>query len=865
MSASAVSAQSPGNGPDPQGIVRKEAVATRIPNNSIVVDGLLGESEWGLGVPAREFVQREPFEGQAATEETEVFLLYDDDALYVGARMYSANSMNVMGGATRRDDLGFSEAFKICLDGYLDRKTSYSFGVTAAGVRRDHYYPIDDEIKSRDAGFDPVWEVKTSIDSVSWIAEMRIPFSQLRFYDSPEQVWGLNFNRYIPSRNEDVYWVPRSKKEPGWASRFGNLRGITGITSPARIEIMPYAAASVSRQDREDPLDPFDDGFQSTTRLGADIKVGAGPHLTLDLTVNPDFGQVEADPAVINLTAFETIFPERRPFFVEGNKLLSNSFQPFFYSRRIGAPPHGTVAAAYSETPANTTILAASKLSGRLSSGLSVGVLAALTSSERSRIVDPVTAAVSTPVVEPMTGYAVMRLEQEFGPAGSMVGITGTATRREASPLRTTLADLALTGGMNWNIRFDRGTYEFTGEVGGSVVSGSASALQKIQASSAHYFQRPDSRIARFDSTATRLSGYAVNVGFNKYGGDHWLWGATFLMESPGLELNDVGRLASADDIEFAPNVHFRETVPSDWYHSYDIGLSLENGWNFGGIRQFQVLSLTSRFTWKNFVRTDIGVSHSGRALSDNQTRGGPLMATPEGWSWKAMVANGVTSRTRLSASTEHAWDALGGWSTTYGFSIEPRPGDEWQFSVEPGFEKSLNKRQYVSSLASPGKPTYGRRYIFAAAARTTMYVRFHLTYNFSPFLSLEAYGEPFAARARYTDFGELAYPGGMDVRLYGSDLGTVTREEDGSLTIAEGGDQFNLAGRDFNIRSFRSNLVLRWEWRAGSTLYLVWQQNRMRSDGRGDDLTARSVLDAFTADGENIVALKLSYWISAN
>lgn len=843
---------------------RKHMTAVRIQNDAIYIDGLLDEPDWKTGRPVQDFLQREPFEGEPATEKTEVTILYDDHALYVGARMYSNTPENVRGGATRRDDIGYSEAFKIAIDAYLDRRTSYSFGVTAAGVRRDHYYPLDDEIKSRDGGFDPVWDVRTSIDSLGWVAEMQIPFSQLRFYDKEEQVWGVTFNRFIPSRNEDVYWAPRSKKVPGWASLFGDLVGIKGINPTMRLEVMPYGAASMRRNDIDDPQNPFDNGFQWKRRFGADFKMGLGPHLTLDATVNPDFGQVEADPAVVNLTAFETIFDERRPFFIEGNKLLSNSQQTYFYSRRIGAAPLGSASGSYVDVPTNTTILAASKISGRLSSGLAIGALGALTSSENAHVFDPPTGKTSDVRVQPLTAYAVIRAEQEFGENGSYVGMTGTAVKRDlgaGTTLRKLLPGEALTGGVNWDMRSDQGIYEFTGEIGGSLVWGSSLSMQQIQSSSAHYFQRPDSKTARFDSTRTMLSGYAVDLGFHKYGGDHWLWGTSLNLESPGLELNDIGRLTSADDIQASANLHYRETVPSEWYHSYDFGVSVDNGWNFDGIRQFSNVSASARLTWKNFLRTNFDVTHQMRALSDNLTRGGPLMATPQSTSVEASISTNAT-RTPLKASAEYEWDEIGGWSSSYSFSLALRPGDQWEFSVKPGFERSLNTRQYVSSVSNPGNTTYGRRYIFSAIERTTMFVQFRLMYNFSPFLSLEVYAEPFAARGEYSRFGELGEPGGMNLRRYGSDVGSITKDVNNDYVVTDGTSQFMIANKNFNVRSWRSNIVLRWEWRLGSTLYLVWQQNKYRSNPDGSDLSAKSLWESLRASGDNIVVLKISYWI---
>ncbi|MBI3112441.1 MAG: carbohydrate binding family 9 domain-containing protein [Ignavibacteriales bacterium] len=843
---------------------RKQMKALRIPNNSMTIDGLLDESEWTLGEPVTDFWQREPMEGLPATEGTVVIALYDDDMLYIGARMYSKNPRNVVGGATRRDDLGFSEAVKISIDGYLDRKSSYGFGVTAAGVRRDHYNPIDDEIKARDNGFNPVWDARTSIDSLGWIAEMAIPFSQLRFYDRPKQVWGVNFNRYIPSRNEDVYWVARSKKDPGWASLFGDLVGIENIEPTLRLEVSPYAAGSANFTGGRDRNNPFDDGSNIAGRVGADLKMGLGPHFTLDGTMNPDFGQVEADPAVVNLTAFETFFTERRPFFVEGNKLLSNTNQVFFYSRRIGAAPLGPASGTYVDKPTNTTILGAGKVSGRLSSGLSIGALAALTAREEARIAGSPGDPVRTLDVEPMTAYGVARVEQEFGPFGSTVGVVATGVQRyfkAGSPLEDLLARQAMSGGGNWNIRMDRGTYELNGEVGFSHIEGSTRAMTRIQASSAHYFQRPDATFSRIDSSKKSLTGYSAVIGLNKYGGEHWLWGINALVESPEFELNDIGRMTAADDIDLSSNIRYRDVVPSPWYHTYDIGVTLDQGWNFEGIRQFTNIGLSTRLTWKSFWRTTLETQYRARAISDNLTRGGPLMGTPQAWRLAGSMASGVTRRTKMSYALEYEFDELGGWFFGADASLDPRPGDQWEFSVKPAYERSVTAHQYVTTTANPGNTTYGRRYIFAAIERSTLALQLRLTYNFTPDMSLEFYAEPFAASGRYYDFGELKAPGSSDVIRYGTGSSTIARNADGSHRVTDG-QSFTISNRDFNVRSFRSNVVVRWEWRLGSTLYFVWQQDKSLNTPMGALVQPGALWESIETTGDNIIALKLNYWI---
>lgn len=843
-------------------------MAVRIVGESPVINGIPDDSAWKLAEPITEFWQREPKEGTPATERTEVVILYDEHALYVAARMYSKNPSAIGAAATRRDQLGYAETMIINLDTFFDRKTSYSFGVTAAGVKQDYYHPIDEEIKSREVGFNPVWEAKTAFDSLGWTAEMRIPFSQLRFNERSIQTWGVNLNRYIPSRNEDTYWRLRRNKDTGWASLFGELVGIERVKTSSRIEVLPYTAGSATITGARNPENPFDDGTNVKPRAGTDLKMGLGPNLTLDATINPDFGQVEADPAVVNLTAFETVFAERRPFFVEGNKLLSNTGPVYFYSRRIGAAPHGTLSGSFVDIPMSTAIMGAAKVSGRFASGVSLAALSALTAKEMGHAHDLNSRSQRSTEVEPLTSFNVVRLEQEFGQTVSFAGITLTGVRRfirSDGTLRSLLPQQALTGGGNWNLRIDRGKYEFSGDIGFSSISGTKEAISRIQGSSARYFQRPDATYAQLDSSRTVISGYTARLMYSKNGGDHWLWYVSGNVESPGFELNDLGRITSVDDIEWSANLRYRETQPSRLFHNYDIGLTINTAWNFEGVRQLLNGVWSARVTWKNFWRTTIEYSYRGRAFSDDLTRGGPMMATGSGSSIAVTASSGVTSRTRLSLTTVYGTDELGGWKYELSGSVAPRPGDQWDFTITPRYTYGVDSRQYVASLSGGRPATYGRRYVFSFIERSSVSLQFRFNYNFHPDVSLELYAEPFAASGRYYDLGELSIPRSRDLLLYGTGGTTATRRSDGSFLITDGEQSFVVPNRDFTIRSFRSNLVFRWEWRLGSTLYLVWQQNAERRERVGEVLTGSSIIDSFSGVKDNTIGLKVSFWLPAD
>jgi hypothetical protein len=541
----------------------------------ITLDGRLDEEVWRREEAARNFVLKEPREGGQPAEATVVHFCYDDDALYVGARMPRAAGRELRSSMGRRDSPGNSERIIISLDTYRDARTAFSFAVTADGVRTDYHHPDNSEF-SRDYSFDPVWEVRTARDDEGWSAEFRIPFSQLRFTASDVLEWGLNINHYVPSLNEDRYWVLVPKTETGWSSRMGTLTGIAGIAPSPRIEITPYVAGDVN----DDPRRMARRGVRARTeynwRAGVDAKMGLGPNLTLDATINPDFGQVEADPAEVNLTAYETVFSERRPFFVEGAQLLNGNGPTYFYSRRIGAAPRGTASDFLLHMPTSTTILSATKVTGRLAQGTSIGALAALTAPEYAEVIGGFAGSEYEELVEPLTLYGIVRAQQELDREASTAGVMLTVVQRSIPEHDTPVmwfASRAVAGGGDWSLRFRSGEYVLGGFAGFSAVEGSTSAMQRLQRSSVRYYQRPDRRDLRVDDQRTSLNGWAANLSFERQTGTHWLGGIGASAESPGFEINDAGRLQSADDVESWAWIEFRETEPGSVFHAWKVNL----------------------------------------------------------------------------------------------------------------------------------------------------------------------------------------------------------------------------------------------------------------------------------------------------
>jgi hypothetical protein len=853
-----VAAQSP----PINGATVRAVSAVRMDHDVLRVDGRLDEPAWTGAQPLSGFTLREPTEGAPAPDDTEVRFLYTEDALYVGARMHQRDPSLLRRLVARRDRATPSEHLTVSLDTRQDRRTAYSFAVSVAGVRSDYFHGSDFE-DARDYSFDPVWEVATVVDSLGWTAEIRIPFTQLRFNPANQQTWGLNVVRSVPGRNEVAYWTLVRRNETGWASRMGQLHGIQGIRPSRRIELSPYVAGNATRTGAVDPENPFVDRYQGRVRAGADLKMGLGPNLTLDATFNPDFGQVEADPAEVNLTAFETFFSERRPFFVEGSDLFGS--RGTFYSRRIGSRPPGSAGAPYAEPVENSTILGAAKLTGRLPSGLAIGALSAVTATERVATFDPGTNSFGTATVAPLTGYGVLTARQEFGRDRSTVAATMTAVERDleaGSSLAAVAARRAYTGVVDTRIRWAGGRFDMSAYAGFSHVRGDSLAILGLQRSPRRYFQRPDADHVEVNASHTSLTGVIAGINHSKLAGS-WLWDIDYYLESPGFEPNDIGSLGAGDDQAVIADLVYRQTQPGRLFHTWSLGAFQFTEWNLGGTRTLTQGALFGNLTFKNFWRSYAQALVQPRALSDNLTRGGPLMRTPRTWGLDLELANQRGARTGFGTELTGRWDELDGSLVEAEATVSLRPASQWEVTLASRYTRSVTSRQYVTTRGGGAAATFGSRYVFAYVDRSELAQQLRLSYALQPDLTLEAYVEPFASSGRYRDFGELVAARTNDLRTYGSDGTTLTRDSTGGYVVTDGTQSFTLGDPDFDVRSLRSNVVLRWEWRPGSTLYLVWQQNRFQQERPTGNVGAAGLWEAFGAPGDNFVALKASYWLA--
>lgn len=845
-------------------ITVRQLHVTRLVGAAPRIDGRLDDAAWhGPLEWTSDFVQREPKQNAPATDATEATVMFDNDAIYVAARLKSATPSQIRALVSRRDREESSEQFVISLDTYHDRRTAYTFAITAAGVRIDYYHPSDFEGR-REYTFDPVWEGRTHIDSTGWTAEFRIPFTQLRFSDADIQTWGVNFVRRIPATNEEDFWMLVKRDDTGWASRMGELVGIHGTRTLRRIEVVPYVASDATRASVVDHTNPFSHRMNAAYRAGADVKVGLGSSFTLDATFNPDFGQVEADPAEVNLSGFETIFSERRPFFLEGTQLFNGRGN--FYSRRIGAPPPGFAGGTYRDAPTNTTILGAAKISGRLPSGVSAGVLTAVTAQESARTYDSTSHVFGSTIVAPRTEYGVVSAQKEFGRNSSTVNVMLTGVNRDVahnSPLAALLTRHAYSGLLDGRYRWAGGMYDVNAYATFSRVDGDSLAILAQQRSNRRFYQRPDATHFHVDPSRTSLGGFSAAVSHSKMSGRHWLWDVDLSWESPGLEFNDAGRIGSSDDQNLFADIVYRETSPGTQLRNYSLGIANYDAWNFAGDLAGATVEVFSNVTFRNFSTASLSVSYNARALSDNLSRGGPMMSTPSSVSMSTGLGSNAASRRRWRVDVASSRDELGGWNISPSASMIARVGSRFEFTAEPRFTASTNATQYVTTRSEGRAITYGSRYIFAAIRRSEVALRMRANFALTPSTTIESYFEPFVSSGRYDSFGELAAPRALALLRYGTVGTTITAPDaNGRRTVAVNGNAFVLPNYDFSVRSFRSNVVLRSEWRPGSTLFLVWQQNRSLNDQVGRPVGPSNLIDALSAPGTNFFSAKVSFWL---
>ncbi len=764
-------------------------------NCGIKIDGIIDEPIWDSAPRSGDFIQYQPDHGQPASESTFVRMAYDDEALFVAMEMYDSEPDKIISRLTRRDRWVESDLVHVIVDSYHDHQTAYAFTLFASGTQRDVYYYND---TWSDSDWDAVWEGRTKIHDWGWSAEFKIPFHCLRFSCEDDPVWGVYFSRSISRKNELARWLYIPEGAPGFVSHFGHLQGLDGLTSPRRLEVLPYAVSYAERFEasRADP-----DGRDYSGNAGFDLKYGINSNLTLDATVNPDFGQVEADETVLNLSTFETWYPEKRPFFLEGSKIF-DTYYTLFYSRRIGRPPSLWPDGVdyYLDRPAATTILTAAKVTGKTPAGTSLGFLGSVTQSEKARYVDEA-GLEQTAVIEPRANYFVGRVKQDVL-RNSEVGMMAAAVTQRG-------LESHYTGGGDWNLRFKEGDYKCAGQVIGSRTG-------------------PDEQ------------GWGGMLMVEKSGGEHWHGSIRGEYRSEDLEINRMGYLDRADYKETWAWVQYRTNdewwkIKRSW-HNLNLGYSnnlddvaLVRGGNYNNSIELTNYWSVGCGTWQDYDKT----------YSDRETRGGPPAPIPIGQNWWVWAESDSRKPVMFGVNVGggDTWD---GQYKVLALGVAIRPRANIEFNIEPSYREDWDISRWLTYLEDDeGNRTDD---IFGEQDMERFDVTLRGTVNFTRDLTLQVYAQPYFASVRYSNFKKLVPPDGyepVDESIYDPAV-----EEP-----------------DFTWSSFNSNVVLRWEYRPGSTVFLVWTQAREETTGESNMDFSRDWKTLFRSSAVNTFLVKVNYW----
>ncbi len=857
------------------------AQAIRIRGAAPAIDGDLSDSAWAEAPVQTDFVEQSPRPGLRPKLRTEFQVAYDDEAIYFAVRARDQAPETVVAPYPRRDDETRSDWIFVEIDSRHDRRTGYGFGLNPRGVQVDATF---DAFINYDYAWDGVWQGAARIDSTGWCAEYRIPFSQLTYAANPgdSMAFGLNVYRLGIKEGESSTWSPRL---PTYADLESHFNTIGGLVAPSRVasrELTPYfAAKGTATPANGNPLiDPTaGDGY-----AGADLRLRLGGGFTANATVHPDFGQVEADPSQINLTTFETFFAEQRPFFVEGSSQFAfdlslpfatrgNSFgneQPF-YSRRIGGAPEGSVPsdAAYSDVPTSTTILGAAKVSGRTSNGWSAGGMAAVTDAAEGEYVtgqDGRTAGRQV-VVEPTTGFGVLRVSRESGDGGRAVGLIATGVTRPG--MDSTLADQRLSSafslGLDGRRRFSDDNYEVSAFAVGSHINGSAAAMTGVLHGPGHFFQRPDAPYLHDDTTRTSISGLAAQARIAKIGGA-WHWAAIGHLITPGFEINDLGFQRNADWLMAVGSVSYQKYRPGHFIRRWSAGLDqVGAGWNFAGERRAALVSGFANASLRNYWGVTFGAQHEFPALATDVLRGGPALLMPANWSAVASVTTSYRKPFQLTlwgnltsepGSESHSWDIAP--------TVTWRATDRLNLSLGPEFNHTIYGWQYVTTAGEAGGAPL--HYVMGRLDQSTVSLIARADFAFSSRMTLQLYMQPFLSAGQYTDLKEVRNPRAdrPEDRLYRypSDQVSYIAASNSYLvdTDGDGTSDISFANPDFNQQAFNLNAVWRWEYRPGSTIYLVWTQRRGVEGADGSFDFNRDWKALFAGQATNVLMLKVSY-----
>ena len=850
--------------------VAQQARAVRVSGQAPAIDGKLDDAAWRNAAPISEFTQTNPNEGQPSSERTEVSFLYTDHDLYVGIRAFDREPGAIAGPLLRRDpDEVRSDYVTIKIDSYHDRRTAYEFSINPAGSRADEFI-YDDGARS-DNSWNPVYDWAAGKDGQGWSAELRIPFSQLRFSHQDQQTFGLRVVRFIARRNEESNWPFVPRDQAGEVSNYGDLVGLTNLPAPRRVEILPFTAAS---RQIEPAIGGSPLGSRSQFRTGGDLKLGLTSGLTLDATFNPDFGQVEADAAVVNLTGFETFFPEKRPFFIEGTDLLrftlSNGFsgdEGLVYTRRVGRNPQISPSSSGQivDVPSETTILGAAKITGQLGNGWALGAAQALTAKERATLSNVAGVQTGTASVEPFSSYSVVRVQRTINAGRTSYGAVGTGLFRNLDDAAfAVLHRNALGLGADIRGRLSRDKYEYEAKFMGTRVDGSPAAILRTQTSLTHAFQRPRQTHMRVDSARTSLTGFASNIRVAKVTG-FVTWFARYNTRSPGLESNDVGYLQRADRHQWESQINLRWLTPGRTFRRFELRLRQDIQATYG----LEIGSTTTEMridaTFRNYWTFNQNAEWEPYHVDARALRGGPAIEVPVHYHFNG----GLNTDSRRRVTGNLSWQTTVENESrrkelTISGGMNYRPPGPVALSLTLRRNWNLDDRQYLTA-ATVGGVT---QYVLGRMKRREVTATLRADIGLTPRLSFQLYAQPFASARKFDNIRLVPNPRigrylpQFDV-LLADRLTRGTASSNATVDLnRDGVADFSFTEPDRHVLQLRTNMVLRWEFRPGSTLFLVWNQNRSDEEFTSDLHAFEDLGNTFSATGRHVLALKVSYWI---
>jgi len=835
------------------------------------IDGQLDDPAWETVEWGGDFILRQPEYGLAPKAKTSFKILYDAKSLYIAFRCFDNEPDKIEKRMGRRD--GFEgDWIEINIDSYHDLRTAFSFTTTAAGVKGDEL--ISNNGDNWDGNWNPIWYTKSKIDAQGWTVETRIPLSQLRFRSADIQTWGIQMTRRDFRNAERSVWQPIPQNVGVWVSAFGELTNVKGLTQQKLIEIQPYVLGQADVYQAEEG-NPFADGFDTKATIGLDGKIGVTNDLTLDFTINPDFGQVEADPSAVNLNGFRIFFNEQRPFFIENRNIFDFQLtesaaggnydaDQLFYSRRIGGQPRGNVITGdsiYTDFPQAARILGAAKFSGKTQKGLSIGIMEGITAQESA--VQEIKGERSETVVEPFTSYFVGRLQQDFNGGNTVVGGIFTATNRKLE--ETGLDDIvtaAYSSGVDFIHKWDNQRWQVSGKAMFSNLQGSRESITNVQQSFEHYFQRPDANHLSVDTSATSMTGTGATVKIAKFGGQ-WKFETGLTYRSPDLELNDIGFLVNADEINHFLWGGYRTEKPVSIFRSAGVNVSLWNRWDFGGNYLHNSANVNFFVQFKNFWRFNSGINKEFRDINNNALFGGPALRRPVGLAHFIGLGSDERKKLSINLNMTNVWSNNDNVQvSSYRMFVRYQPVNVFNISINPAFNHFQRKSQYVSLEQFGGED----RYVVASIDQKTISASIRFNYSITPNLSFQYYGQPFVFQVNYSDFKYIDDPLGktLDDRtnsLVGDQI-RFDNENDQFLVDEnlDGQRDYDFGKPDFAVIEFRSNFVMRWEYRPGSELFLVWAQGKGNLGDPENPAWENLTDNLFGNKGNNTFLVKYTY-----